>query len=270
MDIAEKLSEIQIESSKPRGWFRRALRTTANAFSLVWKGLCWLGLELSYWVKLFLFISRRFLQVEVILALVGAYAFFGWILSDGLVQNQRDLLHYCHIYFTILTVLMTMNLIPRERDQETLEILWSQPTRRGTIIILQLIAVTVWQLVLCLFIVFFFSQYTAYHDGQWAIPILVVSNAFIVGAITLTVATFCRHGMATGLVSLLILGVHFLWLQELGPINLFMNPIPYPNASGEPVRIQGLWSNRIFAIAFCGFVIDYLLRRLRRTSEWFT
>jgi hypothetical protein len=36
----------------------------------------WIWRELVYWFRLFLFTSRRFLRIEVYLALIGAFFFF--------------------------------------------------------------------------------------------------------------------------------------------------------------------------------------------------
>src|SRR5690606_35865943 len=107
---------------------------------------------------------------------------------------------------------------------------------------------------------------------------------------------------ATGLVTLLILGVHYYWLRNLGPVEVFYNPIPLPELKkagfdfsrgsigpgNQPFNIVsaifGLPGmiirslhldfnfifNRIVVLVVTGFVLDYLFRRLKRTAEWFT
>lgn len=232
---------------------------------------CVLGYyETAYWAGLFLYSSRKFLRVESYLSLLGAIAFFGAVLLQDMATNQRALLEYCNIYFTIIMVLLAMNLLPREREEDTLEILWSQPMRRGKLIVLQLITLTTWILLLCLFVVFFFSRFSAYPGFNLILLLFVVTNSFAVGAITAVVSTFCRHAIATGLVALLIMGIHLFWLRELGPIQIFYNPLPDPSAKEQQIMWFNIIFNRIVTLALIGFALDYLFRRLRRTAEWFT
>lgn len=233
-------------------------------------GSIWSWRESCYWFRLFLFTSRRFLRIEAYLALVGAFLFFGWVINENRADNMRDLLYYCYLFFTVVMVLLCMNLLPRERDENTLEILWSQPMRRGTLIFMQLVTVAVWILLMSLFVVFFFSYFSSYTDGRFSMVVFLFTTSFAVGAITVMISTLCLHGIATGLVTLLILGVHFYWLRPIGPIELFFNPIPYPGDTSEPIGWISLLFNRTITLVVAGFVLDYLFRRLRQTAKWFT
>ncbi len=250
--------------------------------------------ESTYWFYLFLYTSKQFLRVESYLSILGAIAFFGTIIVQDMGSNQHLMLEYCYIYFTIVIVLLAMNLLPRERERGTLEILWSQPMSRGTLIVVQLLTLTIWSFVLCLLLVFFFLQFTAYTDGWPTLLIMAVTTSFAVAAITVLISTFCRHAIATGLVTLLILGIHFFWLRDLGPIMIYYNPIP-PSGVWEVAEttfrrsresfsqaalISELWKvikanadiifNRLFLFVLVGFVLDYLFRRLKQTAKWFT
>jgi ABC-type transport system involved in multi-copper enzyme maturation permease subunit len=192
------------------------------------------------------------------------------VINENRADNMRDLLYYCYLYFTVVMVLLCMNLLPRERDENTLEILWSQPMRRGILIFMQLMTVAAWVFLMSLFVVFFFGYFSSYSDGRLSIVIYLFTTSFTVGAITILVSTYCLHGIATGLVTLLILGVHFYWLRPIGPIELFYNPIPYPGADVRPDGLFGLIFNRTITLVLAGFVLDYLFRRLRQTARWFT
>lgn len=181
---------------------------------------------------------------------------------------MRDLLHYSYLYFTAVMVMLCMNLLPRERDDNTLEILWSQPMRRGAMVFFQLFTVSIWILLLGVLVIFFFGYFGAYPGGEGTAILFLFTTSFTVGAITILLSTFCRHGIATGLVALLILGVHFYWLRPLGPIELFYNPIPPPGARGYSFGFSIF--NRVITLVLAGFVLDYLFRRLRQTAKWFT
>jgi ABC-2 family transporter len=281
MESLDNLEKLPVSPSAPTGFIKRSWRGFLSLFVALGQNIYWLIAnlflaakwsfrELSYWFRLFLFTSRLFIRVESFLALIGAFAFFGWVVTQNHGQNMRELLYYCYIYFSVVMVLLCMNILPRERDDETLEILWSQPIRRGALIVLQLITVTIWQLIFSLLVISFFSYFSAYTEGRWTIVLLLTTTSFAVGSITILVSTFCKHGIATGLVSLLILGVHFFWLTSLGPIELFANPIAPPGVIPRNSPFYFILFNRIFVLVLAGFVLDYLFRQLRQTSKWFT
>lgn len=230
----------------------------------------WCVRETAYSFHLFTYTSRRFLRIEAYLALAGAFIFFGILLTQGQVDNQRDLLHYCYIFFTAVMILLAMNLLPKEREEETLEIIWSQPMSRNRLIVVQLLTLTIWVSLLTLIVMLVFGRYSAYQEGRWLLLYCVLTTSFAVGAVTVLISTFCRHAIATGLVAMLILGVHLFWLRSLGPIELYYNPIAYVGQPPQRGASFNLHFNRIMLIFLVGFVLDYLFRRLKRTAEWFT
>ncbi len=244
-----------------------ALKTVRSLLAV---GIVWMCREIAYWFHLFLYTSRQFLRVEAYLSILGAFAFFGVILMQDMSTSPRMMLEYCYIYFTVVMVLLSMNLLPRERERDTLEILWSQPMTRGKLIVMQLITLTIWIFMLCLFVVVFFRLFAAYYEGLWITMLLVITSSFAVGVITVLISTFCRHAIATGLVSLLVFGIHFFWLRELGPIVMYHNPISDYQAWDQNISPFGILFNRLFLFVLVGFVLDYLFRRLRQTARWFT
>lgn len=192
-------------------------------------------LECSYWFRLFLYTSRNFLRLEALLSIVGAVLFFGYVIMNDLAQNGESLIYYSYIYFSIVMVLLSMNVLPRERENGTLEILWSQPLRRSSMIVLQLITLSIWMLALNLIWLGFIQYFTAYPESKWVLLLLVWTTTIAVGALTLLISTFCRHAIATGLVVLLILGLHFFWLANLGPIQFYFIPSNLEQLINPPV-----------------------------------
>ncbi len=247
-----------------------------GAKATVWgvkAGFIWSVREGIYWLRLFVHTSKRYLRVETYLALIGALVFFGYIISNDMARSQLELLRHSYVYFTIVMVWLASSLLPREREERTLEILWSQPMGRGRMVTLQLITLTVWVSVLCAAVVAFFSQYSSYQEGKWTILLCVSTTAFAVGAVTVLISTFTRHVIATALVALLIFGVHYYWLRDLGPISFYPTPIDPPGYVpprwGKPQE-PSLWLNRTVIAVLVGFILDYLYRRLKRTAEWVT
>lgn len=267
-----------------RNLFDSAWQGVKAAPGLGWQALQWTGWGLKtaavasvretiYWLRLFAYTSKRYLRIETYLSLLGALLFFGYIISNDMARNQRELLQYNYIYFTMVMVWLSSSLLPREREEGTLEILWSQPMGRGSLATLQLITLTVWCTLMCAAVVAFFSEFASYQEGRWTIILCVSTTIFAVGAITLLISTFTRHVIATALVALLIFGVHYFWLNVLGPLAMYPLPIPEPGAvqprwgaNNEP----SLWVNRVIVAALAGFALDYLYRRLKRTAEWVT
>ncbi len=245
-------------------------RSLGAAFRAIGFALAWSWLEFRYWFHIFLYMSRGFLRIEMYLSLVGAFLFFGWVLTHNLANHMVNLLYFCYLYFSVVMVMLCMNLLPRERDEDTLEILWSQPMRRGVMIFVQLTTVSIWVLLLSVFTILFFSYFGTYPGGQGLSIFFLSITLFTVGAITVMISTLCRHAIATGLVTLLILGVHFFWLRPIGPIELFYIPMHPPGFDGPPLSFWSLFFNRFIVVVLAGFVLDYLFRRLRQTARWFT
>lgn len=252
---------------------------------LIWQFLKWSRLESAYWFRLFLYTSRNFLRLEALLTVVGAVLFFGYVITNDLAQSGEALIYYSYIYFSVVMVLLAMNVLPREREIGTLEILWSQPLRRSSMVVVQLLTLSVWMLVLNLIWLGFIQYFTAYPEGKWILLLLVWTTTVSVGALTLLISTFCRHSIATGLVMMLLLGLHFYWLTSLGPVQFFYIPLDLVGlidpAQAAPRGFGGrggssnsgwfdLMFNRITLIVTVGFILDFLFRRLRRTAEWFT
>ena len=252
-----------------RRWVEWILSLVAAMFYGAGFAVKWSWLEACYWTRLFWYTSRQFLRLEAYLSILGALVFFGMVFVQNRISNQHQLLYYCYLYFTAVTVLIAMNILPQERERGTLEILWSQPIKRSVLVVVQMLTLSIWIFLLSLFIVIFFGQYAAYLEGRATLIFCVLTTSFLVAVLTLIVSTFCRHGIATGLVALLILGVHFFWLQEIGPIQLYFNPILPPGYRGHDMTSYFIF-NRIVVFVLIGFGLDYLFRRLRRTAQWFT
>ena len=275
--------------------FRTAWTMTVDILEWIWifikNTYNWSSLEFGYWFRLFIFTSKRLLRIELLLAIIGSVLFFGIIISKDMARSQQAMLEHGYLFFTIIMVLFSMNLIPKEKEDGTLEILWSQPVNRNNLLFLQLLTLTVWTFFLACGTFYLLNRYSAYQEKHIAeVIFMIATTSFTVGCFTVMVSAFCRQAIATGLVSLLILGIHYYWLKDLGPINLFYNPIPLPAdqfqqglkiagsfiQNNTPVNTGSLFFNanfilnRFFVLVLSGFILDYLFRRLRKTAEWFT
>ncbi len=249
----------------------------------VWRGLCafvrgirraarWSWSLTRYYAALFWHTSRRFLRLEGYLALSAMIIWFGLQFSQPSMKGGHEILGMYYEIFTITMILLGMNLLPRERDEDTLEILWSQPFSRGGLVLVQAFTLIIW----CAFVMgvlgLLFGRYLSSNSYGFWVALHSLTTAFAVLLITVLVSTFCRNAISTGIVAALIFGIHYFWFKNLGPINLYYNPIPpAQRATMSPdVPLVSAIVNRVFVLVLLGFVYDYLLRRLRHSSPWFT
>lgn len=255
-------------SSEPDKQSRFAL--VGRFIAAIWSALRfaagWLAVEFMYWLRMFYFVTRRFLRVEAILAFMAMIVFFGSMLISDSLRTPTQWLQSNYQFFTVVMIVFCSNLLPRERDENTLEILWSQPISRNVFIMFQLFVLLVWCALLMGALMLIIGSFTLLNESFLNIFLAAISTTFAVGTITVLISTFTRQTLATLLVATLLFGLHYTWLRPLGPIDLYTN-----TAIIEPERNQpGFLVNRIALLVLVAFAIDYLFRRLRRTAEWFT
>ena len=230
----------------------------------------WAWGDARFYSALFIYTSRRFLRVEGYLALTAIILWFGFMFMSSGVKGGQIILNTYYSAFTIAMILIAMSLLPRERDEGTLEILWSQPFPRGGIILIQLFSLTAWLAIIMFFMGLFFGSFLSSEAYFFWVAFFALTTAFAVALITVLIATFCRNAIATGVVAILIFGIHIFWIREIGPINLYFNPLPSALAIRRDISIGACVANRVFLLILLGFVYDYLLRRLRHSAPWFT
>ncbi|HPA46806.1 MAG TPA: ABC transporter permease subunit [bacterium] len=251
----------------------RAARATARGIATASRRL-WRCTR--YYGAMFLYTSRRFLRIEGYIAIIAAVLWLSFLFLSYSPKGGREILDSSYRLFTVIMILFTINLLPRERDENSLEILWSQPLSRGGIVLVQVLSLTAWCGGLTLLIFAVFGPFLSAELYPLWVGGFCLSTAFAVALITVLISTFCRNALATAIVAVLVFGIHFFWLKEIGPINLFFNPLPSPvgtsgvmDSSGR-IAIVAAVANRLFLLALLGFVYDYLLRRLRYSSVWLT
>ena len=233
-------------------------------------GIRWSWREAGYWRTLFFSLSKQFLSGEGVVALVLSFYMFGTLFIQPRPVGGKELLDISYMLVTMLMILFGMNLLPRERDNRTLEMLWSQPISRAGLALLQLLTLTIWMGIMQGVVFLFYSRFAVVQMDVAIVMMMSLSTGLCAGLLTVLMSTFCRHGIATGIVSALIIGAHYGWIQHIGPIALFENPIPPLQGMRAELPIGGIIFNRIFVVILMIFLFDYLVRRLRRTARWFT
>ncbi len=257
-------------------WPRVSVRKT-------WLGVCalirgtryaaqWFWRTSRYYGALFLHTSRRLLRLEGYLALSAIIILMALQFNQPSMKGGHEILGFYYPIFTIAMILFGMNLLPRERDENTLEILWSQPFSRGGLVLVQAFTLTIWCAVLMGLLYAVFGRFLSSDYFPFWVALYALTTAFAVLLITVLISTFCRNAISTGIVAALVFGIHYFWFRDLGPINLYYNPIPQAQQiiRTPDVPLMSAVINRVFVFVLLGFVYDYLLRRLRNSSPWFT
>lgn len=254
----------------PKAAVRASWQGLRNGIRNSWRGLCWLSRELRYRSTLLLSLSRIWMTLDGFVAFVAIFILMGMLFTRGVPVGGRDILDLWYRLVTLLMILFGMNLLPRERERRTLELLWSQPISRAGLVLMQLLATVFWLGVMlgCVLVIYGSFKSTQLYSGY--VMFLSLSTGLGVGLITVLISTFCRQGIATGIVAVLLIGAHYVWFPQVGPIAMFFNPLPAPTDIGAKISVGPIIANRIFMLILLAFVFDYLVRRLRRTARWFT
>lgn len=276
-------------SSKFGAWFRWLKSLPANVFwhwpkcavaaswrglkhgcHASWRGMCKFGREMRYRGTLLLSLSRIWMTLDGFVACVAILILMGILFLRGVPIGGRDILDLLYRLIALLMILFGMNLLPRERERRTLELLWSQPISRAGLVFMQLLATVFWLGIMLGIVLLAYGilKSTQLYSGY--VLLLALSTGLGVGLITVLISTFCRQGIATGIVAVLLIGAHYVWFPQLGPVAMFYNPLPPPTEIGAKIQVGSIVANRIFLLVLLAFVFDYLVRRLRRTARWFT
>ncbi len=255
-------------------WPRMGISTLWGAIKASARGIArgtrWSWREANYARALFFSLSRTFLSADGLVAITAMLFLFGYLFSQGRPISSHVLQDLGYRLISVLMILFGMNLIPRERDRNTLELMWSQPISRGGLVFMQLLVLTIWLGIFLYGTLAFYGRFKAIDIHTGAILLMTLSTGFAVGLIAVLTSTFCRQGIATGIVSALIVGAHYVWIPRLGPIVLFMNPFQENALPGEEFDPRMIAFNRVFVLILIICLLDYLIRRLRKTARWFT
>jgi hypothetical protein len=134
---------------------------------LVWRGLRWAGRGVwsaikfgSQWLGngmlLFSYSSRRLFTAgtaAATAAAVYAWLYLGW-------RAEGDALGILFVPALALSVLFSMNVLPRESEGHTMEIFFSLPVKRYRLVIWHLLTIAVWLLGLLLIPAIFLARFT--------------------------------------------------------------------------------------------------------------
>jgi len=225
------------------GWFRRAAARAADIAAMLW------------------FSARVSLGWQSAVAVGGAVLVFTVAVLGGYAWSERHIFRLLAGLESLLFVILSMGLFPREREEKTLEVLLSCARSRNGLLLLKFVPV-------CLFVA---AEALALATGFYAVVggfswlkmfFIPYEIGAAVGILTVALSTYFRSQYAAGAVAILVsLAIAILWFD---PYETF-----YTSHISRMMRDRpNLLLNRVILAVVFGFLYDHALRRLRRLELW--
>lgn len=196
------------EPRRRRGRIGRFLRSVANA------------------VGLLVFSARLTLGRQGIVLAVVAVAFFAVGALGGGAWSAKGIFHRLLLIQTLFFVILTMGLLPREKEWRTLEVLLVSARTAHRLVLLKFVPVCVFVFVAGFGLTIGF--YWLLGGFQFARMLLVSYGlAALVGMLTLVLSTYLRNPYAAGVVALVVATVvSMVWID------------PWESVHGELISVS--------------------------------
>jgi len=227
------------------------------------RGWDWLKRQTSHQAALLWFSNRLAVGVP---ALVLAVVAVGIFVVCALGQRVSEVAALFRLHLTVETaffVILSMGLLPREKEGRTLEVLLVCARSRVGLLSQRFLPVCLFVAVTAIGLTTGFYWLTG-GGFPWVkmlcIPYALAATA---GILTVVLTTYLRNQYAAGMVALLIaVVVATLWLD---PMRSF-----YGVAIERPIlRTQPhVGMNRLVLAAVFGFLYDHAVRRLKHVELW--
>lgn len=235
----------------------------------------WTALQ-GFWIQTRLIFSKSILLLVV--ALFAVFAFQGL----GKVINQESrVVAIVTAQSIILAVLMSMNLWATERESQTYELLLMRVPNLDSLIWLKLCPVLIWAIILSFpfFLGFgWFVSIPALHLVAYFF--FAMTLVLFTVLLTCVVSTFVRVGLASGIVSVIILWMIIIMSMEMRfpfvsryyyqlPLNPFDPDFDRPMAAVPRATVlKYCIVNRILLLTYSAGLYAWLRRRLGKTEKW--
>jgi len=239
-------------------WCIRMLgRILRWGFRILYRALRFLCQWLGNGFLLFASSSRRLFSASVLVIVAVAlyvWLFFGW-------QVEANPMRVVLPPALVLTVLFSMNVLPREREDQTVEVFFSLPVRRFRLVIWHLVTIAVW-LFLFLLVPAIFTAPVHSEVGLRALLVQVYPSLLCISCLTLWISTFTRNGPAAGFVAGLVCLLHLFYFPAFGPIRLFPSPF-----LAQAAKWGG--GQAILVLVLAALFIVLTNERLKKSELWF-
>lgn len=170
---------------------------------------------------------------------------------------------------TILGIYLTMDLIAKERDRNTLEVLFSTASSHYTVWTIRMLSVysvlLVTLMIMSTISYFFFAEFPFVWGGLNAfLP------AFLFANVTFFCSVFTRSANAAGMLalgSMIFMLMIYEDLLEDTNFDPFLKPFELPMAGEDPLWVEKVIINRLTIFAIGAMLLFLALRRMERREK---
>jgi len=220
-----------------------------------------LARKVAHLGSLLWFSSQLTLGRQALVLVVVAIGVFAVSALTGKITGEREVFLVLLGVEMSFFVILSMGLLPREKDAKTLELLLVCTRSRHGLLLMKFVPV-------CLFVAAVgFGLAWAFHwltGGFPMVKMLLIPYVLgaTIGILTVVLSTHVRNQYAAGAIALtlaIILGI--TWFK---PVETFYTP----RATRMMVRQPTLTLNRVLLVVVFSFLYEQAVRRLQRPELW--
>ncbi len=211
-----------------------------------------------------------FMTAGILVYYAILYAFAVYQPGSGF-SVDRALFVLVELPGTILGVYLTMDLVAKERDRHTLEVLFSTASSHYTVWTIRMLSVyfvlLVTLLIMSTISYFFFAEFPFFWGGLNAfLP------AFLIANLTFYSSVFTRSANAAGMLSLGFIILVLMTYDELQGTNwdLFLKPFEVPVSGEDPMWAEKMLLNRLSVFITGAMLLFLALRRMEQREKLLT
>lgn len=225
-------------------------------------------------VALFRLSSRVIFRRKLLFMVLGILTFYGILYIFAVYQPNSGLAVADALFIlvelpgTVLGIYLAMDLIARERDQHTLEVLFSTASSHYTVWSMRMLSVYVVLLVTLMIMstiaYYFFAEFPYIWGGLNAfLPALLVLN------LTFFFSVFTRSANAAGMLGLGFIILVLMTYESFQGTNwdLFLKPFGIVLTGDDPVWAEKMLLNRLGVFVTSAMLLYLALRRMEHRER---
>lgn len=264
------MSDAEAKTQPDRGDFEPTLGAAAPDVEamLPWREL------IGSLASLFRLSSRVIFRRKLLFMAIGLLAFYVILYAFAVYQPNSGLSVDDALFVlvelpgTILGIYLTMDLIAKERDQHTLEVLFSTASSHYTVWSVRMLSVYFVLLgtlmIMSTISYYFFAEFPYVWGGLNAfLP------AFLVANLTFFFSVFTRSANAAGMLALGFIILVLMSYDEFRGTNwdLFLKPFEAAVIGDDPVWAEKMLINRLAVFATGSLLLFLALRRMEHRER---
>lgn len=233
-------------------------------------------INLNHYWTLFQLNLKIIFTLKYVFFLAGILAYFVIIyLSNTIFSKESSGLDPEEIYnalllfpFTILVIFFSMGLVIYERDNRTIEIMFTTSGSRYKIWLMKILVFNM-AVYLSVFLFTIFIFFMLEDVSILWLPLEVMLPLLFIGNLTMLLSIIVRGDYAGGMLSAGIIFLIFIFSDPLyeSRFFLFMNPYHLPYEISEAKWHTMIWQNRVGVLLLSGLLLFFSMRKLENRER---